>query len=445
MRVSNVRGVLRRVVPPAVGVLAVVLSTVLPSPDAGAAGPAQTQGFQVIGDVVQSSVNVPPNVEGFTGGFVVGNVTQSYGNVNPAKDENGNLTIFQKSDTKYYKCDAAGQNCRPSTASVVITDGARVQVAGRYYVANGQYTLVANYVWSPPKAPAPPPPPPAVNPAPSAARDYLNQNLYGVRGKVVGTKVDVLGGFQLGNFTDYGCGTAPNCKVQRIAAAHNNRLTIDPTTQTTYWLSTDGGCNYRKTSDYYTVIYGAGVQQGLMATGRYTWGGLDWVFTATNIFGPPRSSSCPPNPTQGGPLTLTSALDRTDPGAYNPATESWENSQWLGSNGAGDFGGGPAEMQLSWQQVPGGWEFWGTYKVSALPPQMTSIAGEIHGTATAPAFADVQWTINAQVTIDQTAGKWAGWEGSGTYRGTATFLSPTDPMPPFHQSGTFTWIISPGG
>jgi hypothetical protein len=424
--------------------LTLVAVGLVPDAPAGAASTAQTNPYQVIGDVVQDAVNVPPNVDGLTGGFVVGNVTASYGNVNPAKDSNGNLTIYTKSDTKYYKCDANGQNCRPSTAPIVVANGNRVQVAGRYYITNGQYTLVANYIWSPPKAPAPPPPPPAVNPAPASPRDYLNQNLFGVQAKVVGTKVDALGGFQLGNFTDYGCGTTPNCKVQRVAAAHHDRINVDPTNATTYWLSTDGGCNYRKTSDYYTVIYRVGVQQGLMVTGRYTWGGLDWVFTATNIFGPARSTTCGPNPSNGGPLTLTSALDRTDPGAYNPVADSWENSQWRGENGPGDFGGGPAEMELSWQQVPGGWEFWGTYKVSALPPQMTSIAGEIHGMATAPAFADVQWTINAQVTIDQTAGKWAGWSGSGSYSGTATFLSPSDPMPPFHQSGTFNWTISPG-
>src|SRR5436309_6418572 len=130
---SSATRVVRRVSMWAAALLVLVVADVLPTSTAGAAA-AATSPFQASGVVVQDSVNVPPNVDGFTGGFVLGSVTSTYGNVDPAKDSNGNLTIYEKSDTKYYQCDSTGNNCRASTASAVVTQDAHLLVSGRYYI-----------------------------------------------------------------------------------------------------------------------------------------------------------------------------------------------------------------------------------------------------------------------------------------------------------------------
>ena len=45
---------------------------------------------------------------------------------------------------------------------------------------------------------------------------------------------------------------------------------------------------------------------------------------------------------------------------------------------AGPFGGGTITETLTWQEVAGGWEFWGTYTASSSNGQ-TGLSGEING------------------------------------------------------------------
>ncbi len=429
-----------------------VVAVVIVGAQADAATTAKTLRFTVSGTVVQTGVTPAPDAEGATGGFVLHLDGASPNSINSAADDNGNITVYYRADTGYHQCDANGENCGPSTLASVVTVGAHVKAMGRYYATAGQYTLVADDVFNPTKAVPPPPPPPGPNPQPSGAHDFNNTNLFGVRGKVVATKVDALGGFKVSQFdatNGYGCGSVPNCRVQRIAAAHSNQLTIDPKgVETTYYVSDDGGCIFHKTTDQYTVINRRGVTDGLKVSGRYIWGGLDWVFTATRIWTPaPLTASNCTFGTQGGPLEVASALTESDPGTFAAASdatpESWTNSQWQGTNGAGDFGAGSTVMQLDWALVDGVWQFWGTYQVAAGPTSTTAISGDIQGQA-APQSSDPtqsQWNINAQLTITQTSGKYAGWQGDGSWTG---FGTGEWSAPPSAQQGTFHWEISPG-
>ena len=410
----------------------------------------QSSSYEVVGTVVNPSAQVPPTVTGATGAFVIGSVSIHYGNVAPAEDSNGNLTIYVTPQTHFFKCDSSGNNCLASTQQEAVTQGASVQVDGRYDTASGQYELFASYVWSPPPAPAPPPPPPNVNPKPSSKNDYLLKDIFGVTGHTVETKTDKLGGWKMGNFIDYGCGSASDCQVKDIALAHNNRLQIDPQPNTNYWLSTDGGCTYQKTSNTYTVISAVGVSRGMFVSGRYTWDGFDWAFFAGNVFAPPPTSptSCPAPPHGPVPASTSDLNEQnpTSPGTYDSTTSTWTDTQWQGTTlaSAGPFGGGTITETLTWQEVAGGWEFWGTYTASSSNGQ-TGLSGEINGTASQPFGTSngAAWAVNAQLTVSQGTGQFAGWQGSGYFTGTADSLSITSPLPPFTQRGSFTWNVNP--
>jgi hypothetical protein len=430
--------------------LAVILVTAVAT-QAGADPRVRTSPFTANGVVVEASVPVPPNTDGIVGGFTLHNEGANPAQLDGEVDENGDLTIYYRSDTLYYECDAAGENCQRSTLEEVLVSGTHLKVLGRFYVANGEYVLIARYLWTPTKAAPPPAPPAGPNPQPNHPRDFTNGNLFGVRAYVVETKVDALGGFRVGNFdpnNGYGCGTTPNCKVQRIAAAHNNRITIEPRgLATTYYVSDDGGCTYRRTDDAYSVINRRGPVDGVRVNGRYTWGGLDWVFTATRVWTPaPASPEQCGFGEQGGPLEVFSVLSQDDPGTHDPGSdvtpETWTNSQWSGTNGIGDFGAGSSVMQLDWTLTDGGWEFWGTYQVAAGAGSTTSISGEINGLAVPRAGdpTESQWDISAQLTITQATGRYAGWKGDGQWTGTA---SGDWAAPPSAQQGTFRWLLSP--
>ncbi len=400
--------------------------------------------FEVAGDVVAASVSAPPNIPGASGGFQIRNVDDRSQNTGPAMS-NGRLTIYTTTNTRFYKCDSAGNNCETSTQAQTVVTGARVLVAGREFVSNDQYQLVANYVWSPPPAPEPPAPAPPPNPSPSGLRDFNLSNLYDVRARVVGTKVDLLGGFKLGDFTDYGCGTEPQCQVEQIVRAHNGQITVDPQPQTNVWESTDGGCNYTKQSDSYHAIAVTGTTLGVAVDGHYVHNGIDWMFFASNVYAPaPRpASQCPPT-NEVRTLAATANLNEQNPenpGTFEPTTQTWQNTEWQGLMGPlGVFANGSVTMRLSWHNANGVWQFTGTYKVSANSPSQTSLAGAITGTASQPLGS--RWKVSAQVTITQATGEFAGLHGDGTWTGQADSISAVSVQPPVHQDGRFDWSMS---
>lgn len=431
-----------------VAALATVVSvTVLSGGTSGAASPTTSQVYELDADVSNANAGTPPNVSGVTGSFVVHNVADRTNNTAQAESPDGSLTIELQNSTKFYRCDVNGENCGPSDQGHTVINGARVRVDGKWYRTNGSYEFLATYVFSPPPADVPPPPPNPnpPNPKPTSPKEYALANIYYYQAFIVRTNSDVAGGFTLGRFVDYGCGTTPGCKTERIARAHNNFLIIDPQPNSKYYLG--DGCNYVQTTNT-NAVFAEGAQNGVAVAGHYTSDVGDWIFFSNNVFAPPPK---PANQCGIVPLPTTynvrvlSTLAQQSTGTYDSPTGTWNNSQWQGTNGIGDFGGGITTMTLAWHQdTDGSWDFWGNYRVAASAPDTSSISGEINGTASAPAPGTELSNVNANVTVDQATGKYAGLQGMGSWSGRAQFANPgpTAPQPPVSQNGTWSFVLT---
>src|SRR5205085_5536156 len=135
-----------------------------------------------------------------------------------------------------------------------------------------------------------------------------------------------------------------------IARAHGNRLIVDPQPISKFWLSSDGGCNYVG-SDAKTL--GKLGVSGIAVSGHYESDGGDWIFFISHAFVPPPkpASDCGivPQPT-AKKVSFTSNVGQTSAGVFDSTSNTYNDSQWQGTNGPGDFGAGPTQMVLSWQQ-----------------------------------------------------------------------------------------------
>src|SRR5207237_342386 len=123
-------------------------------------------------------------------------------------------------------------------------------------------------------------------------------------------------------------------------------------------------------------------------------------------------------------VSFTSNVGQTSAGVFDSTSNTYNDSQWQGTNGPGDFGAGPTQLVLSWQQnADGDWDVWGTFKISASAPDTSSLSGEISGTAKAPGAFTTLADINGNVTVESGTGKYAGWLGVGTWKGQVGYAS----------------------
>ena len=444
----------------AVAAVATMVSTTAAEVAVTSAAPASGTPFAVNGNVLKADAGIPPNVPGVTGSFRLNGLEILFGNVAPAEEPNpddpndSDPTLrIDIQNTKFYTCDST--TCTPSTQEHVVVQGAQIQVQGRYYNAGGQYELIATYVFNPPPPPPPPPSPPPSrppNPQPTSYRDFTLSNIYYFKAAVLKASSDLAGGYTIGNastpggdFADYGCGTQPGCKAELIARAHGNRLITDPQPTAHFWLSSDGGCNYVGSDAKTLGRLGA---TGIVVQGHYESDGGDWVFFISHAFVPPPkpASQCGvvPLPTTKK-TSFTSNVSQTMAGAFDPTTNTYNESQWQGTNGPGDFGAGPTQLVLSWQQdSDGNWEFWGTFKIAASAPDTSSLSGDISGVALAPGAFTTLADFNANVTVQSATGKYAGWLGPGTWSGTVSYanLGPGSAQPPTDQQGTWSFVLT---
>ncbi len=453
-------------------------AAVLTGPTSASAQVLQSNPFSTDGSVV--SVGKPiPTVPGATGSFVLGNLRNTTGYITPAENAGGQVTIDETSSTSYFACNSSGQNCKVASAPAVVVAGNELFVSGHYFVENGRYELVAEYVFSPPPAPSTSSASPPM-PTPTGFYDYEPANAFGVTGYVVspGTYLDnqllwsPLWGFTLGRFGDfpngYGCGTTSGCLTQRIAESYSNHLFIDATALTTaFWISHNDGCTYQKTSDTYAVVNSEGATAGLTATGRFLYSGNEWRFFASNVFAPPpqppsafaSGGACEGITATYGPVSASSSsITETGRGAPAPGSSGYTGSSsytattWQGSFGAGFgydggvFSGGSIQLTLNWSMVPAStgtpahWHFDGIYEATSESGS-TSFSGQISGSAGIPAGGSGSAAVNATMTMDRGTGQFAGFSGYGNSSGSALYGE--GQALPVLQDLSFTWHVEP--
>ncbi|HZT66410.1 MAG TPA: hypothetical protein VFA11_11530 [Acidimicrobiales bacterium] len=463
----------------ALGALVAVAPAV--TPQAGAVSTYQSAPFATQG-VIQS-VQMAPT--GGVASFVLGSLSNTSGNIAPGEDSNGNITVDTDPSSVYYSCNTQTNTCAKSTDTAVIVQGDLVYITGHYFAETSQYQFVLSYAFNPPVAPpASSPTSTPQNPQPSSLSDYTDSSLFFVTGQTTSPGTYLLEGqlwsqdwgFTMGNFTDYGCGTASTCRVKQIALAHG--ATWDPTTSqwvgghllidqdpinTTMWLSSDGGCTYAKTTDRYSTVNWVGSQQSLYVNGHYTWDGTDWRFLATNIFAPAPSTSCPSSGPSYGPLSAGGVVVENPPNQPASAASCTAATPcpitYTGQMGpSGPFSNGPTTMTLNWSYDPtatncggtqvsnGCWSFTGNWTVAAQSPSTTELAGTLSGTSTAAQAPPSPPTGVAEATVTVTCGRggYAGYSGSGTWNAdTTTDTSGSAPYPaPYNLDGTYHWSIA---
>ncbi len=435
--------------------------------------------FSTDGSVVSSGQPIP-NVPGTTGSFVLGSLTNTTGYISPAENASGQVTIDETSSTSYYSCNSAGKSCTVSSAASVVAPGNELFVSGHYFVENGTYELIAEYVFSPPPASSTAPPAPPA-PQPTGFYDYIPANAFGVTGYVTspGTYLvnqllwSPLWGFTLGHFgrfpNGYGCGSASNCTTEQIALSNSNHLFIDATSlTTTFWLASATattssgevvGCSYSQSTDTFAVIDYYGSKDGLTATGRFLYSGNQWRFTASNVFSPPPAPPsayaaggvCASTPQRIGPVSASSpAVSESSHGTAQPGGTGYDNTTWQGTFGTGFgpeggvFSDGTIQLTLDWALVPAAgnlpehWHFYGTYTASNQSGS-TTLAGQISGSAGVASTGAGTEPVNATMTMDQGTGQFAGFSGYGTVSGDAAY-SAGQPLPVL-QSLDFVWNI----
>lgn len=407
---------------------------------AGAAVPASasedltTNGFTATGTV--ESVGAPvPTVPRATGSFVLGSITSSSGNVMQAA-QNGDLTIYVKQDTKYYKKSTPSGPYATSNFESTVVVGANLYVNGRYYRSNDEWVLLANYVYSPPPAGVGTG---VANPKPNGPNDYLLKRTFYVTARFSNTGAPVQAtprgpytpiGFTLDGFTAYGC--TPPCHVERIVKAHGGNLMVD-NLNTTYWKGQPGG-GYQKTAVRSEVVV---TGQTATAVGRYMWDGFDWRFFASHVFSPAVAVGTG----SGGPFKTQAHVTKIAPGTYDSVNDTWVGTQWAGPGG--NFPAAPAQgdwtMTLDWQYnaIDEVWEFYGDYTLKQRNGS-TSVSGTISGTASTNPIGKAEATL----TVDQGTGGYNGYTGFGELLANLVNFNPSDGSePPTEMSGDANFEI----
>ncbi|MFZ6004386.1 MAG: hypothetical protein ACOYXM_10695 [Actinomycetota bacterium] len=394
----------------------------------GGADTLQPQPFEMAG----TDTSVTPGVVGdVIGRFVLDNTYRRGGDISAKSDP---VEITVKQDTRFFEdFDGDGSYTRSDlTGTVKPEDGFDVWVSGRFDLKNGQYTFLANNVFSPP------PPissggPTAVNPAPNLPRDMTSLRLFWIRGIVrfTGTRLipsccsSELYGFEVSPVEQ-----TSSWHVSAIAAAHGNGLRIYEQPGTRYW-----GSGKMITERDLVVQTGNIVE----VSGRYFWDGLDWRMVATQVV------RVPEGPTQpaGGTLGTVATLARTGDGTFNESTQSWEGTTFEGRglNFDGQGNGAAVGLTLDWtyNDVNGEWDYAGTYFV-----QKDNSPNRLEGQITGTVATANPGPVTGVMTVDQAYGPWAGWGGFGRIlRGAAGYLGPpSSASPPNGFQAELWWQIS---
>lgn len=394
----------------------------------GSADTLQPQPFEMAG----KDTSVTAGVVGDTiGKFTLTNTYRRGGNISGKSDP---VEITVKQDTKFYQdFDGDGTYVKSDLQGTVKpADAFDVWVNGRFDQTGGTYTLLASNVFSPP------PPigsggPTATNPAPNLPKDMTTFRLFWAKGTVrfTGTRLvpsccsSDLWGFEVSPVQQ-----TNSWHVSAIAAAHGNglRIYVEPTTK--YWGSG------KILIDRNEVVQ---VGNTVEVSGRYFWDGIDWRMIATQVVKVPDGPAQP----AGGTLGTTATLVRTNDGAFNPDTQSWEGTTFTGRgiNFDGQNNGASVGLTLNWtyNNTSGLWEYSGTYFVQK-DNGANRLEGQINGTVGTANPGDVTGVM----TVDQAYGPWAGWSGYGrVLRGSAGYLgTPSSASPPNGLQAELWWQIS---
>ena len=388
----------RRALIPLVAIATAFAATTFVPPAASADDTADVTTFGAIGTVELEDLQpATPMKEGFT----LSSDTQLPPQAEAARQPDGTVPIYVRPDTKYYLYDPNTQTSKAATYDDLVQTGTEMKVGGQVATVGGATQLTARWIWVPVPAPGTRVP----NPQPSTPRDYTFQRTFNIVGSVLQTGARFPGwggpysdsfGFVAGLLT-----FTNNAHVAQVAGAHKSKLNLNTLPTTTYYKQGSNG-KYAKVTKAEAVTLGADVR----AVGKYAWVGDDWRFLVTSVWAPAKTVS-------RGAIGWTAAL-------------SGDGAAYDGFNvGDAEVSPGSTHLDVTWTpQSSGPWQATGTWTAGDSNNKGT-VSGTFDGT-----WDPASGQFDAIVVVTDGTGREAGLTGSGTFDGSSSTASSSDPQPP---------------